>query len=189
MRNQSAATQVTRSPNLLADLGEAKSQLRLYHDDLDKQVLLTLEAATAHCEQRTNRILREASTIEQHHDGWASIYRLDWEPAIEVTSLEYYDLDGVLQTVPAENVRLTTSSNSSSCVELDSLWTRPSLQSRELPIVLMYTAGYTELPKQSHQAILLMTQVLFGDLDDRQVAANRRAAMDLLATTEWGVYR
>lgn len=189
MRNQSSATQVTRNPTLLIALTEAKRQVRIYHDDLDDQVQVALSAATAFCELRTNRILRKPSTIVQRHDGWASRYRIDVEPAVAITSLGYYDADGELQTVPEANYRLTLASSAGSILEVDSQWSRPTLDDQANPVVITYTAGYDMLPDEAKQAILLMTQVFFGDLDDRQVEANRRAAGDLLAVVDWGAYR
>lgn len=186
-------TVTAKSSDLPVTLAEAKTHLRLLSDDLDTEVDALLEAAVEYCETVCGRSLRVSQTITQKYDGWpCSPVRFDRQPVTAITSVTYYDANDVSQTVNASNYRLLVSSEAAALLEFDTDFSRPTASSRADSVTITYVAGYAaiaDVPQRAKAAIKLKLAELFGNLDERMVAANERSIASLLGTLEWGCYR
>jgi hypothetical protein len=88
--------------------------------------------------------------------------------------------------------RLITSSEAAAVLEFDSDFTRPTLNDRADAVTVTYTAGYADLasvPHRAKAAVKMKLAELFGNLDERQVAANEKSIASLIGTLDWGCYR
>lgn len=191
MSHQTTVTDASEA--LPVELADAKQHLRIYHDDLDTEIQAALEAAIDYCETVTGRALREEVTVSQTYSGWdCEPIRFDRQPVKSITSITYYDSDGVSQEVDEADYRLTLSTNAAASLQFDDAFAKPLLYEREDAITIEYVAGYesaTVVPARAKHAIKLKLAELFGNLDDRKTEANRRACDDMLASLDWGSYR
>lgn len=190
-RPHSPQTTVTaKSSDLPVTLEEARTHLRLMPGDLDTHVAALLDAATEYCETVCGRSLRVSHTLTQKYDGWpCGLVKFDRQPVTAITSVTYYDADDASQTVSSGNYRLLASSEAGAVLEFDADFTKPTLSDRVDAVTITYTAGYTEVPARAKAAIMLKLAELFGNLEERALAANERAIGSLLGTLDWGCYR
>lgn len=182
-----------KTTELPVSLQEAKTHLRIYSEGLDEDVRLKLAAAVEYCEDVTGRVLRVSHTVAQKYPSWpCNPVRLDRQAAYSVSSVAYYDADGNSQTVDSANYRLHQSSNAASYLEIDSDFSRPSLEARDDAVTVTYLAGYSSLdyvPNSAKMAILLQLSLLWGDLMPAELGATERARDALLASISPGQYR
>jgi uncharacterized phiE125 gp8 family phage protein len=195
-------TVTARAHELPVSLDEAKAHLRVLNGEQDVHILSLIAAATEYCEGATGRSLRVSETVVQSYDCWPGCrIELDRQPVLAVTSLKYYDADGVLQTVASSNYRVHTSRNAAGWVEIDGDFTRPTLDSRANAVELTYTAGYAAevvaggvettlgVPAMAKHAIKLKLGLEFGNLDPREIDNTEKRLADILGGLGWGCYR
>jgi uncharacterized phiE125 gp8 family phage protein len=147
-------------------LAQAKNHLRLdtfedVHED-DALVSNLIEAARAWCEKYTGQALAEYE-VTAVADEWPTgrIY-LPLGPAIDITSIFYYNTSGNAVDWAASNWDFDEFDDS---IVLTVGNSYPTLQSgRNNPIIITYTAGYNEdnpVPKPIYQAMLLIIGHLY----------------------------
>ena len=186
-------TTTSKTNDLPVTLSEAKDHLRISTNDLDAEVQAALEAAVEYCEAAVGRSLRVTHTVVQTYEFWpAWTAQLSRQPVKAITSVQYYDQDGALQTVAASNYRLIANGDAAAYLELDDDFTKPTVDDRLDAVQVTYTAGYASLaavPAMAKHAIKMMLSEFFGDLDERQMVAARTTAHRLLSAIDWGSYR
>ena len=192
------STAVTSQSEVAAvSLTDAKSQLGIYHNDLDGNIRTALESAIAYCETRTGRALRESETIVQGYPQWP-VRRVCFvrQPVRSITSVTYWPESGSQQTISASEYRLIASTNAGSHLEFDDNFNQPGLDTRDDAVQVTYVAGYAtegsgepQVPPQAKQAVLLRLQHDWGELMPREQEAARKSVDSLLASIEWGCYR
>jgi uncharacterized phiE125 gp8 family phage protein len=190
MSHQTVVT--AKSADLPLTLSEAKSHLRLLHDDLDVEVAAALEAAVEYCETVTGRSLRISHDLTQTYCQWpCDPVRFDRQPVKEIESVTYFDANGASQTLDDSNYRLQASTLAAGYLEWDSDFSRPTLDTRDDAVSINYVAGYTSetIPAMAKHAIKLKLSEIFGDLRDRERDATVRSCDSLLAAIDWGSYR
>lgn len=97
-----SVTVVTPPTEYPVSLASAKAMLLVDHSADDALITSLVAAATAEVEEQASRSL-VTQTLRLALDGWPAdgVIRL-WRPPVQsVTSVQYYDADGVLQTMPA----------------------------------------------------------------------------------------
>jgi uncharacterized phiE125 gp8 family phage protein len=196
-------TVTARDSDLPVSLDEAKQHCRVLNGDYDTLIQSLIEAATDYCETVTGRALRKYHTVKQTFDKWpCSPFQFDRQPVLEnqpgvipttaATVVQYYDADGVLQTVDDANYRLQFSSEAAARLEFDDAFVEPTYYEREDAIVITYMAGYADIesvPARAKTAILWKTELLFCNLEEWKFAALEKAIANELASLDWGCYR
>jgi uncharacterized phiE125 gp8 family phage protein len=191
MSHQTVVTE--KSADLPLTLSEAKSHLRLLHDDLDVEVEEALKAAVEYCETVAGRALRVSHTLTQKYCQWpCGPVRFDRQPVTAISSVTYYDGNGDSQTLASSNYRLQASTLAAGYLEWDDDFTRPTLDTRDDAVTITFTVGYTDIasvPAMAKHAIKLKLAEIFGDLRDRERDATVKSCDSLLAAIDWGSYR
>lgn len=75
-----------------------KAQSRINWDDDDALLTRLINAAVSHVERRTGTYLT-SRTVDAKCDGFADLARLNIGPVTSITSIKYFDGDGVEQTI------------------------------------------------------------------------------------------
>ena len=141
-------------------LAEAKEHLRVDFSDDDSYISTLITAARQSIEISTKRAVASGQTYEA---GYA-IFPLRYDsleipnpPLVSVTSIKYFDDQGVEHTVNTNKYNGDTTGSNCANVFFKDTFSLPTV-SRDLlaPVKITYTAGYTDLPKPLHQAILLL---------------------------------
>lgn len=123
-------------------LAEAKRHLRedLVNTDNDTDISAIIKAARIMCEERLLRTLI-TTNWQLTLDNFPEAIKLPMPRAIAVSSLQYYDPDGVLQTLDPADYLVDVDSEPGYIVPGVGLsW--PSTQERINAVVVTYTAGY-----------------------------------------------
>lgn len=153
-------------------LSEAKAHLRVDSDITAEDTLITalIKAARETAEGRTWRAFLE-QTLLLTLDDWpeGDVIELPRPPLIEVDSVQYYDVDGVLQTMAEADYQVDATSEPGRVMPAyDGSW--PSL--REVPnaVQIQYTAGYGDeagdVPQKLKQAILLILGAWYAQREE-----------------------
>lgn len=154
-------TQPTQEPVALDAL---KLHLRIDHTEEDCLLGDLIRAARIHCEQHTDRAFVQ-QTLRYTCDDWPcdGIFRLPRAPLQSVTSLKYYDGNGVQQTWSSANYVVDATSEPGRIVPTYGT-VFPTLQPRPGNIEIIYVAGYAsvyQVPQPIKQAILLLAAHLY----------------------------
>lgn len=152
-------TLVTAPTTTVISVEEAKLHLRVTEDDEDTLIQSLIKAATAFAETWTKRQFITA-TYDLYLDTFPSSdwgYGADgWEykrseivvpkpPLQSVTSVKYYDIDGVLQTLVATTYDVDLSVDPGRIrIAYNQSW--PSVQSKSNAIVIRFVCGYGLAP-------------------------------------------
>ncbi|HUW31461.1 MAG TPA: head-tail connector protein [Planctomycetota bacterium] len=121
-------------------LDDAKLYLRVDHTDDDTLIAALIAAARQYAEDVTARAV-VCQTRKLYLDNWPSVIVLPGPPAIEVSSIQYYDLDGSLQTLDTSLYDVDTDSTPGRItVGYGDTW--PAVYSIEKAIVVTYICGY-----------------------------------------------
>lgn len=199
-------TVTARTSEMPVTLDEAKSHLRVIDGNTDEYIETLIAAATELCESRTGRSLRVSQTLTQTYRCWPCCVHFDRQPvlalqpgvdpAADATVVQYYDADGVLQTVDSDEYRLLVSSEAGATLEFDSGFTRPALETREGAVIVTYMAGYAtiaDVPARAKHAIKLLVGHWFTHqeaVNIGNVTSEVPMAVDaLLGALDWGCYR
>lgn len=123
---------------------EAKLHCRVDTDADDTIFTALIEAARQACESETQRALI-SQTLEATYSAWPENGQGIWipkPPLTSVTSVKYYDGDGVEQTLSTDIYEVDTASEPG-VISLKYGQTWPSLQGDKLaPITVRYVTGY-----------------------------------------------
>lgn len=163
---------------------EAKLHARIdltTEDDLvDDWITAAREYAEIHCARAF-----AAQTWKLTLPRWSQIIRLPVDPVISVTSVKYYDVAGVQQTLTAVTDYQLWLSHSPSLIAPAPATSWPSLQTDRFdPIEIIFVAGTTDIPVRVKQAIYLMVTYWSEnrgdgkDMSDRGMPAGARRLLD-----------
>jgi len=139
---------------------ELRAHLRLDSSDFDAELTRLITAARKSCEARLKRQLINA-TYQWTMDYWPGYcMEIPQGPLSSVTSIQYYDGDGTLQTWASTNYQVDTTTLYGT-VTLAYNSTFPTLQTDKKNAVLVtFVAGYgasaSYVPENVKQAILVL---------------------------------
>ena len=157
---------ITAATTYPITLAEAKLHCRVDSTDDDALITALITAATEMCEQQTGRAIM-AQTWELTLDAFPDAFELTRVPVQSVTSLKYYDADGVQQTL------------SNTLYSLDNVddhgwgyvvpvyagaW--PTSRDQINAVALRYVAGYADaasVPEGIKQWIKLMLSTMYDN--------------------------
>lgn len=140
-------------------LAEAKAQCRVLHDDEDDLITDLIAAAVSMVEDYCGRSLMQ-QTWRLTLDKFSDTILLPRGPVASLTSFQYYDTAGNLQTVPADTYTLDTESDPSWIVRnSDASW--PVVQDGVNSVRVTYVTGYSTVPAAIKQAILMLVASWF----------------------------
>jgi len=190
--NDSQVRVITPPATEPVTLAEAKVDLRVDHTDDDALITGLIVAARAEAELLSRRALINR-TLEMSLCGWPStgkIY-LPYPPVVSVTSVTYYDINNVLQTMTAGDYILIADVEPG-VVALGYNKTWPTASLREVsPVRVRWVAGYgaeaSDVPNRYQVLIRSLVAVRYESRDELAPAqerqlANIRAALQM----EWG---
>ena len=142
-------------------LAEVKSQLRIEHPDDDLMIDRLIKTAASYTDAKG--ALGHAM-ITQKWGQWVNsvppqYVRLAMGPLIEVTAVQYYDIDGALQTDTLSNYEIT-GTDFTTRIGPKSGFNWPVTQDRADAIRIEYTAGYgatsASVPETLRHAMMLL---------------------------------
>ncbi len=139
-------------------LDEAKAHLFITHNDDDAYIGTLITVARQACEEKT-----DLSLISQTHTGYAGefsrIMELRKSPVQTISTVKYYDLENVLQTVAATDYMLSPAGARSAVVFAEN-YSFPRIYARPDAIRIEYIAGFGSaagsVPAPIKQAMLLL---------------------------------
>lgn len=158
-------------------LAEAKQQARITDDNSNALLLSYIKTARGAAEDHLGRGLF-TQTWKFMLDDWANIIPLPMAaPLASVTSVKYYDADGVLQTL-ATSVYDTDTVSRPGRVVLKPSQSWPTVQSerRNGRIEIVYVVGWTTqalIPEAIKQGIRMYVTYLDLDRDGMEEGARR----------------
>lgn len=119
---------------------EAKEHLRVVHTDDDQYIETLLSAATKWAEDFQCRTYVSRSHTE-YLDEWPKVIEPVYSPLVSVTSIKYYDTDGVQQTLSNTLYRVDTNTEPGRITEAyNESW--PDIRLITNTIEIVYIAGY-----------------------------------------------
>ena len=142
-------------------LAEVKAQLRIEHPDDDLMIDRLIKTAASYTDAKG--ALGHAM-ITQKWGEWVNsvppqYVRLAMGPLIEVTAVQYYDIDGALQTDTLSNYEIT-GTDFTTRIGPKSGFNWPVTQDRADAIRIEYTAGYgatsASVPETLRHAMMLL---------------------------------
>jgi uncharacterized phiE125 gp8 family phage protein len=157
-------------------LAEFKHHIRVTGTAQDTELTRYLNVAVRDLEDATRRLLAVA-TVKEYFDVWPWRYvhtlELERAPVTSVTSVKYYDLDGVLQTWSSDNYDTDTIGEPARIILADGATvTVPSVDDRPNAVVVEYesglaaadgeTAAAENLDAQTMNAVFVRAAWLYG---------------------------
>lgn len=192
-------TRVTAPSGRAVSLIEAKQQLRIEHVDEDPYIGSLIDAATAFCEQEIDghRQFLSATYELPVSDWWEGPLVFPRPPLSSVTSLKYYDVNGVEQTLGTSIYQVKTPWRQPGYLirGVDQDW--PSLENseREYPVTIRFVAGYgaaSAIPATIKQAILLLVGHWYLNRSGTLIGSISKelefSVSALLRSESWGHY-
>ena len=145
-------------------LSEAKDHLRIDGTDEDTYLATVITAARKYCEQYCNRAFITQTWV-QYPDKFIDGIKLSVNPVQSVTSITYYDVDGVSQTLASNQYQVDLKDTVCRVYEAVNV-DFPDVQDEKInPITITYVCGYgnasTDVPMDIRHAIKLMISHLF----------------------------
>lgn len=165
-------------------LAEAKTHLRVDHDDEDTHIDGLLLAARIHCEKVARRAFT-TRTLRATVDGWPAdgVIELAYPPLQSISSVEIRRADGTTEVVnPVDYVVDTDSEPGRLFPALGASW--PSATLRQLAgLAIEYVAGYgtaADVPQTYKMAILLLVGHWFENREAVVAGATAASLEDAL---------
>lgn len=146
-------------------LAEVKAQLRIDSDDEDTLLTNLIHTAEAHVDGLGDlgraMITQTWAQYENQAPGWV---RLHMTPVQSLTSVEYYDSDGTLQTATVSDFELWRDGDHMICKPKDGKqW--PGADTRPDAIKITYVSGFgdasSDIPESIRQAMLMLIAHLY----------------------------
>lgn len=146
-------------------LAEVKLHCRVDSSDEDTLLASLITAATEMAEQHTGRALM-AQTWEVSQDAFTSYIELTRVPVASITSVKYFDTNGVEQTLSNTLYTLVQDDFGYARVTpaYGTFW--PDTQERDVAVTVTYVAGYASaaaVPESIKQWIKLMISTMFDN--------------------------
>jgi uncharacterized phiE125 gp8 family phage protein len=150
-------------------LSEVRLHLRLTSDTTEDSLLSALiTAARDYCEKYTGRAFA-AQTLVAYLDDWPSVdyIELPMPPLVSVTSVQYKNSAGTETTMTVTTQYLADTDSDIGRIVLPYGVTWPSYTPYPSnPISITYVAGYTTLPRQLRQAMLLVIGSMYENREN-----------------------
>ncbi len=165
--------QVTQPASFPVTLAEALTTCRLNLGDADADVTALIGVATDFVE---NYILRAIvpRTFALYAGSFPETFRLTRGPATAISSLVYFDVAGVSQTLAPANYTFDATCDPARVVPVPGFnW--PVTALGENKVILTYVAGYTVVPPSIRHAILLLVSQWY----DQRGAVSERALSEI----------
>jgi uncharacterized phiE125 gp8 family phage protein len=161
---------ITAATTYPVTLAEAKLHCRVDSTDDDALITALITAATDLCEQKTGRAIMQ-QTWEVTLDAFPDYIELTRVPVQSITSLKYFDMVGVEQTML--NTLYSYAQDDFGFARLDPVYGGewPAAQDRLNTVAVRYVAGYTNaaaVPEGIKQWIKLMVSTMY---DNRETEA------------------
>lgn len=173
------STLVSQSGSEPVTTAEAKAQLSIAASDTahDTRLSRLITAARQKYEYDTHTNLL-AATYDDTFDRLYDSMRLTQRPVSSVSSVKYYDEDGVQQTLSTDVYSFDSALQE---IRLDVQQSWPDTQQRWDSVVVRYVTGYSTVPETAKHAILLLVAFWF-EMADMIVSPNMisTAAYDAL---------
>lgn len=166
----SASPSVERDAEQLITLAEAKLHLRVTGADDDVLIDSYLDAATSWAQKYQQRKYLPVVCVD-YLDSWPLRIRPRWMPLISVTSIQYIDESGTLQTWSSDEYDVDAETEPGRIVPAYG-YSWPSIRGDPNGIVITYVAGYDsadDVPGEIKTAILMLVAHWY---------ANRETSLD-----------
>lgn len=152
-------TLLTPAATYPVTLAEAKAQLRVTHTDQDTMIGALIGVACKTVSEMSGRALSEEEW--QYSLPWVrGDVKLPVTPLIEVTAIEYYDEDDVIQALDLADFYVFQDEDTATIRPKDGVaW--PVAQIRDDAFRFTFTAGYATLPENLRHAVLLLVDHLY----------------------------
>mgnify|MGYP000288625003 CR=1 FL=1 len=153
-RENRATTDVVTPPDgLLISLADAKGHLQLDSDFTgdDGRITALIRTAADYIENEAG-IAIQAQVLAARFDRFSPVLRLVRGPVSVVNSVKYFDQNGALQTVPAEQCRVSRRRNVA-LIEMLPGHTWPDTQRAMDAVAVEYQAGYSDAGLYPSQAL------------------------------------
>lgn len=167
-------TLVTAPSEYPVTLAQAKEQCRVIGTRSDSFLNELIADATHQAEKCLGRSIME-QTWKLTLDCFSDAISLPRGPVRSVSSVQYYDTDGALQTLDSDYYTVDLTSDPQWVVR-NSNYSWPSLLDAVNVVSITYVAGFTTIPRSVTRAILLAINTWFDDRD----AGLPKAFRDLL---------
>jgi uncharacterized phiE125 gp8 family phage protein len=173
---------ITPAASYPLTLAEARAQCRVDGTDDDTYLTSLIAAATSHVEDYTGRAL-VTQTWELVLDKFADAMMIPKGPVTAVSSVKYFDVDGVQQTITDTNYVLDAASDPQWLVRASD-YTWPSLSDGINNVVIRFVCGYSTVPDAILHAIRLLVSQWYdarGTFTDTRLTELPNAVEALLA--------
>ncbi|MEM6493691.1 MAG: head-tail connector protein [Pseudomonadota bacterium] len=153
---------VTAPASLPVSVADAKTFIRVDHDDEDALISTLIGAAVSRAEGTTGtRFVAQDVTIAA--DGWSDLDQLPIGPVRSVASIIYEDSDGVDQTLAAERYEVFGAGLSQGIRPVINDAFPDDARCIEGSILVTMSVGYDSLPEGLIAALLLMVGDLYAN--------------------------
>lgn len=156
-------------------LAEAKTHCRVDGSDEDTLITGLIAAATNYVEQYTGRAIG-AQTWRLTQDTFSDNILLPMGPVQSISSVQYYDTAGVLQTVASSVYTLDADSDPAWLVRnANEAW--PATLNGINAVRVTYVTGYATIPAAVKQAILLLIADWYNMRENTTLTTNQPTEM------------
>lgn len=147
-------------------LDEVKAHLNLDGISSDDNYLsqMLIPAATQWAENLTRRVFISRTLVERTRT-FEAVHEFRYPPLLTVTSIEYLDTDGALQTL-ATSIYDVDQYSTPGRVLLAYGQAFPQIRQQENAVIYTYTAGYATIPSDVKSAILLVIGHLYENREN-----------------------
>jgi uncharacterized phiE125 gp8 family phage protein len=163
-------------------LDELKDRLKITNSEQDSLLLGYLNASVEYCQEYQWAQYCTATYVERF-DRFPSVFMVQRNPLIAVTSLAYVDTSQQSQTLTVTTNYTVDAYSKPGRIVPAYNYTWPATHGHINNVTLTYTAGYgdaEDVPDEIKQAILLKAAQQYGDCEGSSVDAMDRAIHSLL---------
>jgi uncharacterized phiE125 gp8 family phage protein len=170
---------ITAATALAVSLTDAKTSCRIDESALDLEITGAIHAATRIAEHESGRCIM-SQTFEISLDAFPDAFELTRVPVASITSLKYYDADGVLITMDSGDYTLDIADDYGFAYVVPAYGTEwPTARDQINAVVLRYVAGYATTTEQVTPSDNLKIKILLAHWDnDKTSLDDRLAAVD-----------
>lgn len=152
---------ITPASTYPVTLAEAKLHCKVDTTDDDALITALITAATEMAEQELHRAIM-AQTWELTLDAFPDAFELTRVPVQSVTSVKYYDTNGVQQTIASNLYSLDTTNDVGFAYIVPAYNTAwPVTQDIINAVAVRFVAGYSTVPEPIKQWIKLMISTMY----------------------------
>jgi uncharacterized phiE125 gp8 family phage protein len=168
---------ITAATALAVSLVEAKEHLRVTESTEDTLITAMITAATEVAEQMTGRAIMP-QTWELTLDSFPDAFELTRIPAASITSLKYYDADGVLTTMDGAAYTLDIADDYGFAYVVPAYGTEwPTAREQINAVVVRYVAGYANaaaVPESIKSWIKLQISAMYENRELEGIAQTHK---------------